>query len=155
MMTWALPLLIGVVAGLRSMTAPAAVSWAAGLGWLQLTPTRLAFLASPYTHWIFSALAVGELIVDQLPGTPSRTAPAGFGARLVSGALCGAAVGAHSGMLGLGLVMGVAGAIVGTLGGLAVRLRLAHAFGHDRPAALIEDIVAIGGSILMVLALPR
>ena len=31
-----LALLIGVVAGLRTMTAPAAVSWAAYLGWLPL-----------------------------------------------------------------------------------------------------------------------
>ncbi|WP_425993766.1 hypothetical protein [Caulobacter sp. DWR1-3-2b1] len=31
-----LALLIGVVAGLRAMTAPAAISWAAHLGWLPL-----------------------------------------------------------------------------------------------------------------------
>lgn len=43
--------LIGVVTGLRSMTAPAAVSWAARLGWLHLQTTWLAFLgfaATPY-----------------------------------------------------------------------------------------------------------
>ena len=33
-MIYLLALLIGVVAGLRAMTAPAAVSWAAYLGWL-------------------------------------------------------------------------------------------------------------------------
>ena len=38
-----LPLLIGMIAGLRAMTAPAAVSWAARAGWLTLggTPSRL------------------------------------------------------------------------------------------------------------------
>ena len=35
-MIYLLALLIGVVAGLRAMTAPAAVSWAAYLGWLPL-----------------------------------------------------------------------------------------------------------------------
>jgi uncharacterized membrane protein len=39
-----LALLIGVVAGLRTFAAPAATSWAAHLGWLQLGATPLAFM---------------------------------------------------------------------------------------------------------------
>ena len=34
-----LALVIGIVAGLRAMTAPAAVSWAARAGWLDLAAT--------------------------------------------------------------------------------------------------------------------
>jgi uncharacterized membrane protein len=41
---------------------------------------------------------------------------------------------------------------VGTLGGAAVRGKLAVAFGKDTPAALIEDAVAIVGAILIVSA---
>ena len=37
-------LLIGVIAGLRAMTPPAAVSWMARSGWLNLTGTPFAFL---------------------------------------------------------------------------------------------------------------
>ncbi|HSX73152.1 MAG TPA: DUF4126 domain-containing protein, partial [Shinella sp.] len=49
-------LLIGIVAGLRAMTAPAAVSWAAYLGWIDLTQSALAFMGYSWTPWIFSLL---------------------------------------------------------------------------------------------------
>ena len=150
---WLLALLIGVVAGLRTMTAPTAVSWAAQLGWLDLRDTWLAFLGYTWTPWTMSALAIAELVADQLPSTPSRTVPMQFGARIVSGALSGAAIGAATGSGGGGLIAGVVGAVVGTLGGHAIRARLAAAFGNDRPAALIEDAVAIGGALLIVIAL--
>jgi uncharacterized membrane protein len=148
-----LAFLIGVVAGLRAMTAPAAVSWAAHLGWLDLRGTWLAFLGGAWTPWILSLLALVELVTDQLPTTPSRTVPVQFGARIVSGALAGAAIGAPRGAIACGLVAGIVGAIVGTLGGRAVRARLAAAFGNDRPAAFIEDAAAIGGALLIVVAL--
>jgi uncharacterized membrane protein len=152
--TFLLPLLIGVVAGLRAMTAPAAVSWAAYLGRLNLAPTGLAFLGYAFTPWILTALAVGELITDQLPSTPSRTVPIQFGTRIVTGALSGAAIGAPGGAVVVGLTAGAIGAVIGTLGGRAFRGKLAAAFGKDRPAALIEDAIAIGGAFLIVMALP-
>lgn len=148
-----LALLIGIVAGLRAMTAPAAISWAAHLGWLHLDGSWLAFLGYRFTPWIFSALALLELVSDQLPSTPSRKVPPQFGARLVLGGLCGAAIGISGGTWIAGLVAGVVGAVIGTLGGAALRARLAAAFGSDRPAALIEDVVAVGGAALIVLAL--
>jgi uncharacterized membrane protein len=149
-----LALLIGIIAGLRAMTAPAAVSWAARLGWLNLAPTSLAFLGYAFTPWIFTALALVELVTDQLPTTPSRTVPVQFGTRILTGGLSGAAVGAAHGQLVLGIVGGVVGAVIGTLGGRAVRGRLAASFGRDLPAALIEDTVAIGGAFLIMSALP-
>jgi len=149
-----LSLLIGVVAGLRAMTPPAAVSWAARLGWLNVASTRLAFLGYAYTPWLLTLLALGELVADQLPSTPSRTVPVQFGTRILTGGLSGAAIGAASGALVVGLVAGVAGAVIGTLGGRAFRARLASAFGSDRPAALIEDALAIGGALLIIMALP-
>ena len=149
-----LALLIGVIAGLRAMTAPAAVSWAARLGWLNLAPTGLAFLGYAFTPWIFTALALVELVTDQLPTTPSRTVPVQFGTRILTGGLSGGAIGAAHGQLVLGVVGGVVGAVIGTLGGRAVRGRLAASFGRDLPAALIEDAVAIGGAFLIMAALP-
>jgi uncharacterized membrane protein len=145
-----LALLIGIIAGLRTMTAPAAVSWAAYLGWLPLQSTPLAFLGYVAVPFILTVLAIGELIADQLPKTPSRKVPVQFGARIVSGALCGAAIGAAAGALPGGLVAGVIGAVLGTLGGAEARGRLARAFGRDEPAALIEDVVAIVGAYLIV-----
>ena len=148
-----LALLIGIVAGLRAMTAPAAVSWAAAWGWLPLQDTPLAFLGYAWTPWIFTILAVAELVTDQLPSTPSRKVPMQFGTRIVAGGLCGAALGAAGGSLLGGLVAGVIGAVLGTLGGAEARGWLARAFRRDLPAALVEDAVAIGGACLIVGAL--
>jgi uncharacterized membrane protein len=147
-------LLIGVITGLRAMTAPAAVSWAAHFGRLNLTPTPLAFMAYAWTPWIFTALALVELVTDQLPTTPSRTVPSQFGTRIAVGALCGGCIGASSGALVLGLIAGAVGAVIGTLGGRAFRAQLAAMFGSDRPAALIEDAIALGAAFLIVRALP-
>src|SRR6202165_4960072 len=96
MSIYVLAFLIGVIAGLRSMTAPAVVSWAARLGWLHVENTGLAFLGFTYTPYILSVLAIGELIADKLPKTPSRKAPVPFVGRILTGALCGAALGAGS-----------------------------------------------------------
>ncbi len=148
-----LPLAIGIIAGLRAMTAPAAVSWAARLHWLNLTQTGLWFLGHPVTPFILTVLAIGELITDKLPSTPSRTVPVQFGTRIVTGGLSGGAIGAAAGALGFGLASGVVGAIIGTLGGRGLRARIAAAFRRDMPAALIEDVIAVGGAILIVAAL--
>jgi uncharacterized membrane protein len=148
-----LAFLIGVVAGLRTFTAPAAISWAAHLGWLPLGGTPLAFMGSVWAVGILTVLALVEFVIDQLPSAPSRKAPPGFGARIVSGALSGAAVGAPSGWLIAGGIAGIVGAVIGTLGGYAARARLAAAFRQDMPAAFIEDAVAIVVAILVVLVI--
>lgn len=152
-MIFVLAFLIGVIAGLRALTAPTVVSWAAKLGWLPLGGTWLAFLGSQWTPWIFTLLALGEIINDKLPNTPSRKIPPQFATRVLTGALSGAAIGtAHGGWI-VGLLLGAMGAVVGTLGGAAVRGALAKAFGKDLPAALLEDAVAVIGGILIVRAL--
>lgn len=153
MSVYLLALLIGIVAGLRAMTAPAAVAWATYFGHLDLNGTWLAFLGNVWVRWILTALALGELVTDQLPSTPSRKTPMPFGARILTGALSGAAIGTAGGSWVGGLLAGAVGAVIGTLGGHAFRARLAAAFGSDRPAAFIEDAVAIGGALLIVVAL--
>ena len=151
MPTYLLAFLIGVIAGLRSMTAPAAVSWAARLGWLHLENTWLAFLGFAATPYILSLLAIGELVTDKLPKTPSRKAAVPFTGRILSGALSGAALGSTNDALMGGLLAGVLGAVAGTLGGYEFRARLVRAIGgNDLPIALLEDAIAIGGAFLIV-----
>jgi uncharacterized membrane protein len=145
-----LALLIGVVAGLRTMLAPAAISWAAHLQGINLSGSWLAFLGYTWTPWVLSFAAVAELVTDQLPSTPSRKTPPQFAARVVMGALTGAAIGIPSGMWVGGLVAGIIGAVAGTLGGAAARTGLAAAFGNDRPAAIVEDAVAILGAVAIL-----
>ncbi|ESW78438.1 DUF4126 domain-containing protein [Mesorhizobium sp. M1005] len=151
-MLYIFALLIGIVAGLRAMTAPAAVAWGAWLGWLPVADTWASFMG----HWIavgiFTILAIAELVTDQLPSAPSRKVPQQFGTRIVLGAFTGAVIGATGGAIIGGLIAGAVGAVIGTLGGAEARKRLAAAFGKDPPAAFIEDAVAIVGGLLIVAA---
>jgi uncharacterized membrane protein len=143
--------LIGVVSGLRSMAAPAAVSWAAQLGYLSIGDTWLAFLSFRWARWVLSIAALGELIGDKLPFTPSRRTPVPFVARILSGGLCGGAIGATLGNLYPGIVFGVVGAVAGTFGGYAARTRLVRAIGvRDIPIALLEDLIAIVTAVCVV-----
>lgn len=147
-----LAFLLGVVAGLRSLTAPAVLAWAAHHNWLNLHNSSLSLLTTTLAMAIFIALAVGELIADQLPFTPSRTAPPGLIARILMGALCGAGIAvAGSQSIPLGAAIGIAGALVGTYGGYQARTGLVRALkAPDLVIATLEDVVAIGGALLIV-----
>ena len=138
-------LLIGIVAGLRSLTAPAVVSWAALLRWINLSGTWASWLALPVTVTILTIVAVVELVTDKLPKTPHRTAPPSFVFRIVSGAFAGAVLGTAWGYTWSALGAGVIGAVLGTMGGYEARVRLVAAHGHDTPIALLEDAVAVLG----------
>jgi uncharacterized membrane protein len=142
---------LGVVSGLRAMASPAVTSWAARMGLLAVSGTPMAFMGFKYMPIIFTLIAIGELINDKLPNTPSRKVPPQFIVRVLSGCLVGATVGAAAGSLTAGLLAGALGAVAGTLGGAATRRRLAKAFGKDLPAALLEDVGAIVISIVAVL----
>jgi uncharacterized membrane protein len=152
-MLYGLALLAGVVAGSRVFTAIAAVSWAARFGYLNRGESWLAFIGYAWTPWIFTLLAIVELVTDQLPSTPSRKVPMQFGARLISGALSGATIGASAGSWIGGLIAGVIGAVIGTFGGAEIRARMAKAFGRDTPAAFIEDAGAIILGLVIIWAL--
>lgn len=145
--------LVGVVAGLRSMMAPAVVSWFAHLNRISVGSTYVALMNYRITAVVFSILAVAELVADKLPKTPSRKQPPSFVIRILSGSLVGATVGASGDKLLIGLCLGAVGAVVGTLGGAAVRGKLASAFGRDLPAAILEDIAALAIAIFSILKL--
>lgn len=150
-MTFLLAFALGITAGLRSMTPPAAVAWAAHFGWLSLDGTPLAFLGSPLARWILLAAMIGELVADKLPFTPNRTKPGPFVARIVSGALAGAALAGGTGSsLALGAVAGGLGGLAGTLAGFRARTSLVRSLGTpDYVVAVAEDLVAVGGAFLI------
>lgn len=132
------------------MTPLAAVSWGAALGWIDLSGTWASFMGATVTPYILTVIALVELVTDQLPQTPSRKVPQQFGARIVTGGFSGLVLGLPTGNWIIGLVLGIVGAVIGTLGGAEVRGRLAKAFGRDLPAALLEDLVAIGLALWVV-----
>ena len=143
---------IGVVAGLRSLLAPAAVAWAAHLGWLHLQGSSLGLMGSKVALALFSLLAIAELFGDKLPRTPKRTAAAGLFARIVSGALCGACLWVSAQQsLGIGAVLGAVGAIIGAFGGYEIRKRLVIKLKvPDFFIALPEDLIAISLALFLV-----
>jgi uncharacterized membrane protein len=137
---------IGFTAGLRSLTPPAVTAWAAYLGWLNLTNSPLAFMGSIIAVIIFSLLALFELFVDLQPSTLKRTAPFPLGARLATGALCGACLYAasHQSLI-IGALLGGVGGIIGAFAGYETRKKLVAALNiKDIFIALLEDLVTIG-----------
>jgi uncharacterized membrane protein len=134
---------LGIACGLRVVVGFAAVSWAASSQHLPLQGTWLSFLGHRITSYIASVLALGEMVNDKLPKTPSRLVPPQFGARVVMGAFTGTAIGLSHGHLFLAALAGVVGSVVGTLGGAKARAFNAKLFGRDLPAALLEDVVAV------------
>lgn len=125
---------IGFVSGLRAMTSLAA----------------LALTRSGLWGIVLSAAAVGEYIVDAMPNVPSRTALPSIVVRPVSGAVAGWLIAAWQGGPPIGgAIAGVIGAVAGTYGGHAARLWAIARIGAI-PAALAEDVVAIGLAALLV-----
>jgi uncharacterized membrane protein len=150
-MTLLFAFLIGVFAGLRSLTPPAAVAWAVYLGWLRLARS-LALIGSLPVVIILSVLALGEIVFDKLPNTPSRTAPPGLIARIVTGNLAGACVAIGGGRSAIvGAALGLVGGIAGCFAGYHARAWLVRSRRlPDFYVALVEDLIAIGGSLFIV-----
>ena len=143
---------IGVTAGLRALTAPAVVSWAACYGLLDLGGSSLAFMGSTVTVAIFSLLAIVEFVGDLLPKTPRRTAPAPLVARVLMGGLCGACLltSAHQSLL-IGALLGGIGGVIGAFAGYEIRKRLVIGLNiKDIFIAIPEDLIAIGLACFVV-----
>jgi uncharacterized membrane protein len=145
-------LFLGCLTGLRSLTAPAVVCWAAHLGWLNFAGTKLAFIDRPVTLVVLTLLAVVELIADKLPKTSARTAPPGLIARIVLGCLCGVALATSArGNLPVAAIVAAVGALAGTFVGYKTRHTLVlRAHVPDFAVALAEDAIAVAGSVLIV-----
>ena len=136
-------LLLGIVAGMRSFSGPAAAAIAA-----RRNHDQFARRFSGNLPAILQALAIAELVADKLPFVPDRRKPPAFAWRMISGAVSAAAVTGEDDSLALAALVGGAGAVAGTFGGAALRSRLAEVFGHDLPAALVEDVAAIAIALL-------
>jgi len=143
---------IGVVAGLRSLTAPAVVAWAAHLGWISLHGSPLAFMATNWAVGTLTVLALAEFVADQLPTTPARTTAFPLGARIFTGALCGACLAIAGGLSPWsGALFGAVGGVAGAFAGYRARVGLVRALGApDFVIAVSEDLLAIGAGLLIV-----
>jgi uncharacterized membrane protein len=126
---------IGVVSGLRAFTSLAA----------------LMLVRGGLPGIVLAVAAVGEYVADASPKIPSRTALPSIVVRPVSGAIAGWLIAApHGGSPVAGAIAGAIGALAGTYGGHAARVAAIGKIGAI-PAAVVEDLVAIGLAALLVL----
>jgi uncharacterized membrane protein len=151
-MAFLLTFLLGCVDGLRSLTPPALICWAARLGWLHFAGTRLAFINHRSTLTVFTLLAAVELIADKLPKTPARTAPLGLIARIVLGGACGLGLATSGGIsLSFSVLLASIGALVGAFAGYHTRrLLVSRVHVPDLAVAVAEDVIAIAGGLLIL-----
>ena len=136
---------IGLVTGMRSMTACAALTWAASQG-----RTRGDLIpGGPVARTLSTGAALAEMAGDKMPFAPDRRIPPSFAARLVIGTVGGWALAGRNATPMTGALAGAAGAVAGTLIGRSAR-------GGDNPSpsglarGLVEDFVAVGLAVAVV-----
>ncbi len=147
--------ILGAVAGLRTILPWALLATAAnrsGTSFLQHSQLPVRLLRSPVVLIGLSLAAVGELIADQLPSTPSRLAPGALAGRLVSGALASAVVCLNARRSPLaGMTIGAAAAGAGAVAGYSIRMKLGRVTGvPDHVWGAVEDIFALGLGALVL-----
>lgn len=143
---------LGALSGLRSLGGPALVSHAAASGRLSLEGTNLRLLGSPLVSKALLVAALGELVGDKLPLTPSRTVPPTLLWRAASGALVGAALFTSEGRpFATGAALGSSAAVAAAFAGENLRSLISEKAGLPDPVvALAEDAVfLLGGSRLL------
>lgn len=144
---------IGVIAGMRTLMAPALVSHKLSNAKPDfLSDSVLQFMTSPKTATTLSVLAAGELIGDKLPSAPDRTGWPQISGRLASGALSGAALTQADGQsLAYGGLAGALGAAVGSYAFFQLRHWLTHEKDLPDPlVAVAEDALAFGAGLLIL-----
>ncbi|GAA2752690.1 DUF4126 domain-containing protein [Amnibacterium kyonggiense] len=146
--------LLGVLAGARSMTPLAVLVLNHHRPSLAGAWQTWPVLREPAGRLAIVLAAAGELVVDKLPATPSRTKPGPLLGRIGSGALVGAALattgrGEH---VNTGAVLGAIGGLVGTLAGAALRTGGQQTGLPDAVFAVVEDAATITCALAMVSA---
>ena len=139
---------LGVIAGMRSMGAPALVS-----DHLARTPSPdlehspLRWMGTTKTATVTKFLAAGEIVGDKMPFAPDRIAPGPLFGRIMSGGLSGAALCSADGKRAeVGAAIGVAAAVAGAFGFFHLRRTLGQKTAVADPVwGAVEDVLAFGG----------
>jgi len=141
---------IGVLTGMRSMSALAALTWAASLG-----HTRIGWIPSgPGARGLATAAALAEMAGDKMPFAPDRRIVPSFLVRLALGAVGGAALAGRGASPMEGAVTGLTGAVAGTALGRAARGGTTRSAG-DWARALTEDALAASLAVALVRSAAR
>jgi uncharacterized membrane protein len=136
--------LTGLVTGGRSTAGVSALVWSA-----QTQPDSALDQAfsHPRAKTLTGAAALGELVADKLPFTPSRLGFPQVLGRLGAGALCGFVIARRHGTASAPVVVvGVASAYAGSWLGARWRKVAAERFDNDLAGALMEDAAVVAGT---------
>ena len=136
--------LIGAVAGMRAMTPLAAVAESARDGALPDHNGAPGLLAHPLVSAVTKALAAGELAGDKMPSAPDRIIAPGIAARVVTGAMAGAALAPREQRIPAAM-LGIAGAVGGAYVSFHVRMWAIRRFGQV-PTGLVEDAAMLAAT---------
>jgi uncharacterized membrane protein len=136
--------LIGALTGARSMTPLATVSDAARRDALPAETGAPALLGHPAVVAGALALAAGEIGGDKWRHAPDRIVLAGMAARMVTGAVAGAAL-ARGDQRSTAAVLGAAAAVGAAYLTFALRMRAMRRFGQV-PTGFAEDTLVVAGS---------
>jgi uncharacterized membrane protein len=143
--------LLGLATGIRSMTPVALLSWTSSASEEASSPVD-SVLKSPVSRAVTTAAALGEIVVDKLPITPSRTSPGPLLGRMVIGGVVGMILCQRLRQpIVPGIVSGAAGAGIGSVASTLSRAWLSQT--TKTPQALwgsAEDIEAVGLGLLSV-----
>ncbi|MGZ3457591.1 MAG: DUF4126 family protein, partial [Archangium sp.] len=142
----------GVLAGMRSFSAPAVLSYQLAREPTEAPEGRAHVLASKRTSRALAVLAAGELIADKTPWIPSRISPSALVGRALLGALTGAAVAAPHRRPSAGrALLGAAAAVASSFAFYKLRQLATRRLGlPNGVAGLVEDaaVAALGGGLL-------
>ncbi len=138
-------ILLGAVAGARSMTPLAAVALAARRGRLGgggRLPSLLGGKAVVAGSVLF---AIGELAGDKMKSAPDRIIAPGIAARLFTGAIAGAAVAPKRERVLAG-ALGAAAAVAASYVTFNARMRALRRYGQTR-SGLVEDALVVASAV--------
>ncbi|PPU66429.1 DUF4126 domain-containing protein [Xanthomonas codiaei] len=141
-------ILMGAVAGMRSMTPLAAVTNAARSGKLPRDNGAPRLLANPLASAGMLALASGEIAGDKMKTAPDRIVLPGMIARVATGMIAGAAL-APRHQRGLAAVLGATAAVGAAYLTFNLRMRAIERYGQTSTGA-VEDAISVGAAALIV-----
>lgn len=141
---------LGILAGMRSMSAPAISSRMLNKHHSRaLENTPLNFMQTANAANVLSVLSIGEFVGDKMPAAPNRIAPPALIGRCISGALAGAGIyKASGGAWYTGALLGGITAVASTFGSFYLRRNMVkHAHLIDPIIGSIEDAIVLGSGL--------
>ncbi|PPU42641.1 DUF4126 domain-containing protein [Xanthomonas arboricola pv. populi] len=141
-------ILMGAVAGMRSMTPLAAVTNAARTGKLPADNGAPPLLANPLASAGMLALAGGELAGDKMKTAPDRIVLPGMIARIATGVIVGAAL-APRHQRGVAALLGATTAVAAAYLTFNLRMRAIERYGQTS-TGVVEDAITVGAATLIM-----